>query len=1143
MKLIALAAAIPALAGAVLLVEPAPASSRAPVPGPLYTAERPELAPVRAADVVMQALEAELHRSVTGLAEKAERAPYYLGYAVWDRETELITAGYGSILIDRSARQRLLDVDARVGDYRFDNTRRLQGTSAAAAPPTAPLPLPIDDDVAALRAAIWQRTDRALRAAAERLIQVEANRAATTAAADTSADFSREAPYTLIEDVPPAPAFDREAWRARLRRVSARFDEHDEIDRASVQLSATREVRYLVTSEGTRVRTGAIGIRLVIAANTRADDGMDLSLSRTFEATSPDELPAERTLVAATDSLIHELIALRAAPEVEPFTGPAILSGRASAVFFHEIFGHRIEGHRQKDESFAQTFTNRVGEVVLPSFLSVTDDPTQRAFQDIALAGHYRVDDEGVPPRAVTLIEEGVLRGFVMGRSPIQAMPNSTGHGRRQPGYAAVARQGNLMVTSAQTLSPEQLRARLIEEIRRQNKPYGLRIEEIQGGFTFTGRITPQSFKVIPLKVYRVYADGRPDELVRGVDMVGTPLTVFGKILATDDRPEVFNGMCGAESGSVPVSAVSPAILIEEVEIEKKATSSVPRPLLPPPSGERRGGATGAGAQASDVILDALTDELRRSMDSLHVEGLARPHFMAYRVDDSMNLIVDAAFGAVLADNVTRTRRLAVDIRAGTPALDNTNFLEAAQLGGWTEIGFDDSYSAIRRFAWRITDGRYRPVAQKSARKEAALRGLPAPETASFWPDTARTLIAPAVTLAVEPAHWSRLARELSAVFRDYPAIEDSRVRVNVRHQNLYVVTSEGTRARTPETVYMVLVMAIARGPGGTIRDYRVFATPSEQALPPGDELLAATHALAREVTARAAATTLDNYTGPVLIEGRAAPQFFHALFGRFVAGTAIPVASQQLAASADAQRRSEPLFGQRLLPANINIYDDPTLTEYQGQPLLGRYLIDDEGSQPRRVDLAVNGTLRGFLFSRIPGRHGTGSTGHARETNLSDPAPGIGNLIIETSAPVSEDELRRELIRLAREEGHDFGIIVRSFEDAGFVPSRPGAPRPRSELPPALAVYKLHADGREEPLRDVEFADATLRALRDIVAAGGRTTVYNLLHTGSNAPLRFGTTPVSIAAPAVLVRELQLQKSESTEKAPVLRHPYFEGR
>jgi len=328
----------------------------------------------------------------------------------------------------------------------------------------------------------------------------------------------------------------------------------------------------------------------VITAQARAADGMDLLNTESFEAGDAAGLAPDAKVGEAIGRVAGELIALLRAPLAEPFVGPAILSGEAAGVFFHEIFGHRVEGHRQKDESEGQTFSKSAGTKVLPEFLSVIFDPTRRRQGDTDLNGYYLYDDEGVKARTVGVVENGFLKTFLMSRAPIPGFEQSNGHGRRQPGFEVVARQSNLFVESRRQVSEQRLREMLVQEIRRQNKPYGLYFNKVTGGYTQTRRGGLQAFTVIPLVVHRVYADGRPDELVRGVDIVGTPLTSFAKILATSDRTEVFNGYCGAESGSVPVAAVSPSLLVSEIEVQKKDSSTDRPPLLPRPSFSQREG-------------------------------------------------------------------------------------------------------------------------------------------------------------------------------------------------------------------------------------------------------------------------------------------------------------------------------------------------------------------------------------------------------------------------------------------------------------------------------------------------------------------------------------------------------------------------
>jgi TldD protein len=315
---------------------------------------------------------------------------------------------------------------------------------------------------------------------------------------------------------------------------------------------------------------------------------MELPLYSSFFARTPEGLPDDQQLLAEVRAMMALLARLRSAPLVDPYSGPAILSGRAAGVFFHEIFGHRVEGHRQRSADDGQTFGSRVNEPVLPSFMNVVFDATAKTRAGVELMGYYQYDDEGVKAQRVSVVEKGLLQTFLMGRAPLRTLVRSNGHGRAEPGLVPVSRQSNLMVESSRTVTSAALVTMLKEEARRQGKPFGLLFDNIEGGFTTTGRGSPNAFNVLPNVVYRIYTDGRAPELVRGVDLIGTPLAAFGKIIATDDQIDVFNGVCGAESGGVPVSASSPSLLVSEVEVQKKIQSQETRPILPAPPSTRK---------------------------------------------------------------------------------------------------------------------------------------------------------------------------------------------------------------------------------------------------------------------------------------------------------------------------------------------------------------------------------------------------------------------------------------------------------------------------------------------------------------------------------------------------------------------------
>jgi TldD protein len=521
----------------------------------------------------------ELNRNFQALKEKGDPPPYYMAYEVTEEEGCTVQAALGALQASVCGHTRQLDVTIRVGSPQLDNYHRVEGERPVF---TSAAQLPIEDVAGAVRQVIWSETDRVYRMAAERLIKLRTSTQIQVASEDKSADFTVEKPSVFADTARPA-SFLVKPWEERVLRGSAVFSDKPGVLTSAVGVLLRRQTKYLVSTEGTRLVNGRGFARIAISAETRALDGMDLSNGETFEAEEPAGLPDDKTVLAAAERAGKQLEMLKVAPIAEPFVGPAILSGRAAGVFFHEIFGHRVEGHRQKDEAEGQTFTKSIGLPVLPTFLSIYFDPTVRKAAGVDLNGSYRYDDEGMPAQRLTVVEKGVLRAFLMSRSPVLQFDKSNGHGRRQPGFEVVSRQSNLIVESGNMVSDTRLREMLREEIRRQNKPYGLYFEQVTGGYTQTRRSGLQAFAVVPLVVYKVYPDDRPDELVRGVDIVGTPLASFSKILATSNRQEVFNGYCGAESGSVPVSAVSPALLVAEIETQRKEKSTDRPPLLPRP--------------------------------------------------------------------------------------------------------------------------------------------------------------------------------------------------------------------------------------------------------------------------------------------------------------------------------------------------------------------------------------------------------------------------------------------------------------------------------------------------------------------------------------------------------------------------------
>jgi TldD protein len=539
--------------------------------------------------VLMQAMQAELQRAMAELGASIKpvaanpdknpaQKPYYLSYSVADAESVSISAQYGAIANSNDVHARTADVQVRLGTPGLDNSHDTHRTSALTT-----LPLPLTDDQAAIERTLWYATNRGYGKALDALEKVKTEQQVRAKEEDSSADFSSEKPQVDILPAEGKLNIDRTAWEGRLRDISKVFRGYPHIFYDMAILQASHETDYFVSSEGAQVAAPNHVARLIVVARTRAADGMDLFRAETFEADSSDHLPSQAEVLEKTVAMAENLDDLRVAPITEPYNGPAILSGRAAAVFFHEVLGHRLEGQRQRGDEEGQTFTKLLGKSILPSFLSVADDPTLTNFEGHPLSGHYLFDDEGQPARRVQLVDDGVLKTFLMSRLPVASFAQSNGHGRAETGKMPTGRQGNLIVTSTKTVSDAQLREMLKAEAKKQGKAYGLYFEDISSGFAVTTRRSPQAFQVIPLVVYRVYVDGRPDELVRGVSIVGTPQAALNNIVATGDHQDIFNGECGAESGTIPVSAVAPAMLVSAIETQRQAQGTARPPIVAPP--------------------------------------------------------------------------------------------------------------------------------------------------------------------------------------------------------------------------------------------------------------------------------------------------------------------------------------------------------------------------------------------------------------------------------------------------------------------------------------------------------------------------------------------------------------------------------
>jgi len=1081
----------------------------------------------------MEALKTELARSMEMLREEPV-PPYFLSYEVTERETASANAAFGALTSSNRERSRYLDIDLRVGNYELDNTRPIQGARNR----RTTVRIPLDDDVDAIRSVVWNATDARYKQALEALTKVETDVQVKVEAEDTSADFSQQEP---TRDAVGTAGLDVDLvdWERQARLYSAPFAGHDRILTATASISGSAETRWFVNSEGSEVETADVHYRVFVAAQTKADDGMTLPRYESFFSFTPDGLPGDSTVLTTVERMIADLAALRTAPLVDPYTGPAILSGRASGVFFHEILGHRVEGHRQKRVDDGQTFKKKINERILPPGFSVTFDPNRRRLAGLDLVGSYDYDNQGVRAQPVVVVDDGVLVDFLMSRTPIEGFPGSNGHGRKQYGYSPVSRQSNLIVEVRDAVSREALKEQLLTMIRDSGRPFGLFIDDIQGGVTTTGRFMPNAFNVEPNVVYRIYPDGR-EELVRGVDLIGTPLTTLSRVIAADDQVAVFNGFCGAESGSVPVSAAAPGILVSQIEVQKKGKSQERLPILPRPTRDAKDAqlapADDHAADAKDddgsVLLRAMEDELDRSAGKLSMEDMETPYFLAYRVDEVEGFRVSARFGALDRSSPSRRRSLSVELRVGSPEFDNTNFLGSYGTVGSAVLPLDDDYDALRRRIWLATDSAYKGAQRKLAGKRAALQNRTREAIPDFTDGQVGQTIdtSGSVNWTVEEAE--SMARTLSALFRRTPGIHESRVYTEMDTRRSYYVNTEGTSYVKVEPWVRVRVWASTQAADGTILEDSEVLYARSDALPESETLVDRVLAMAEALSARRVAETLDRYSGPVLFEGQAAAGLLAGYFAPRLVAVRVPVADgyRYERSAASARNPFADKIGARVLPRFLDVRDDPTLDRYGPQRLLGGYRVDDEGVPAAPTSLVERGRLKTLLATRNPGEGIPSSTGNRRGI-----APVPTNLIVSTDEGLAEDELRAEFAALIQERGNEFGIVVSRLRGSSVVQ--------------AAMVYP---DGRTVPIRKAELSSFSVSAFKDIVAASATSTVHTQRYSASWASILRQTSAVygsprhdtigSIVVPDLLFEEVTLRKPLSNSpRPPVLAHPFFE--
>jgi len=532
---------------------------------------------------LLPVLNDELNREFEILS-KLDHPVYYMEYRVNEMNEYVIGASLGSLIRSRNNRQRIAFSNVRIGDYNFDNTHLFAShPSGMMADEGQGGIIPLDNNEMAIKQQLWKITNSSYEKAIQRYLTIRENMP-DQSDGKSIPDFAKAVPETFYEPPLTDDKFpDVAVWEGKLKRYTELFNQDSGIFFAEGYLAYSTERKYFVSTEGSSVVQNNSHCQLHFICAVLTKEGNPIPFQKSFTAFTPDRLPSEQEITSSLIELRILMTKLKDAPLAEAYSGPAILSPEAAGVFFHEIFGHRVEGHRMRNFTDSHTFKGKQEHQYLPEYISISFDPQAENYLDTDLFGSYKYDDQGIRGQKVDVIRNGVVKDFLLSRVPVKEGDTSNGHGRAGAGQAPVSRQSNMFVRTKKPLSDRALRKKLIRTCKRQDKEFGYYFKTVIGGFTQTSRYSPNVFNITPIEVYRIYVDGRSDELVRGVNLIGTPLVMFSGIEGTGDTMGVFNGMCGAESGQVPVSTISPALLVNKVETQRQPVAVMTMPVLPNP--------------------------------------------------------------------------------------------------------------------------------------------------------------------------------------------------------------------------------------------------------------------------------------------------------------------------------------------------------------------------------------------------------------------------------------------------------------------------------------------------------------------------------------------------------------------------------
>lgn len=980
-------------------------------------------AQVKTPEAIISHLQTEIQRSME-LLKKKEIPPYYISCRCFTRDEYKINHDiYG--LTNNHRNDREVYVTVRIGSPQFDNFSLLCGVGATRGHGAIIAFIPLEDDERSTRQAICEAINQAYQQALDKYTQAVSQKAQNINLRDTLGYFTEEKPTYYYEKPKSIKDFhlDINNLEAQIVKLAQVFKQEPDIIKGNIHAKITMNRDLLVASDGTVVAQNKPSLRIITSiSGITPKDNTNIPLSKDYYGQKASQLPSYAQMSKDLNEMTALLKKILKAPQDDTYNGPILLGAKAAGVFFHEFFGHRMEGARMKSAMNGQTFLNKTNEQVLPEEFSVVFDPTISSYKGLLLSGSYKYDDEGIKGERVETIKDGQLKHFLMSRVPIKGFLHSNGHGRGEDYIGTETRQSNMIITSSHPKSEKELRQQMRELLIKQKKEYGYYIEEVSGGITQTGTFQANSFNVTPTITYRIYADGRPDELVRGVSLIGTPLNAFSQIIASGNQPAVFNGTCGASSGQIPVACVAPAILLQSGELQKMPVNTSMQHTLPQPK-------QADPTDETDPILAGMEQEFKRFQEQFPIKDNIKPFFIQAQMNSgSGNFGISATNGKLFYERDFGICNVNIKILVGDYKRCNIGFKDGnypfieSRLMMEHEMKNADALN-IRKLFWITMESEYNKAVNQYKSKINDLASKPVDPEEMDLPDfmpQKPIVFKEEITLPqVDRKQLKKRITEASLLLsqlldKDSLPYLKSQVHLSVNNNIIHYYNTEGTRCRLFRPNYQLTLEAHRIDDNQKYYFSRQIQLDNLNNWPTDSLITQKCLSLIKEMKAIAQAkkTKIKPYFGPVLLENEAVSSILNPQ--QFIVNKR---------SDKEEQEYMKAMIHEKIASKTLSLYSLRGSKIYKGIKLPAYTPIDNEGVPcPEVLPLIKNGVLSNLFVPRTPiNKELIHSTGQNNQ-------PGQGySLLMKVNTLKNNDELRSMLIEKAKKEHLKYAYIISS--------------------------------------------------------------------------------------------------------------------